>query len=47
MTRNSLEVQWLRFGSFTAIDPGSIPGQEAKIPQAVPCGQNDSNNNNK
>lgn len=38
--------QWLRLGAFTAIDPGFIPGQEAKIPLAVPWGQNNSDNNN-
>ena len=34
-----LMVQWLGLGAFTAKGPGSIPGQEIKIPQAVGCGQ--------
>ena len=37
--RNSLAVQWLGFGTFTAKAPGSIPGQGTKIPQAMPQGQ--------
>ena len=32
-------VQWLRLGAFTAVGPGSIPGQGASIPQAEWCGQ--------
>ena len=31
---NSLLVQWLGLCAFTAKDPGSIPGQGTKIPQA-------------
>ena len=31
---SSLVVQCLGFGSFTAVGPGSIPGQGTKIPQA-------------
>ena len=31
---NSLAVQWLGLGAFTAMSPGSIPGQGTKIPQA-------------
>ena len=27
-------VQWLRLGTFTAVGPGSIPGEGTKIPQA-------------
>ena len=34
-----LAVQWLRVGAFTAVGLGSIPGQGAKIPQAVRYGQ--------
>ena len=34
-----LMVQWLGLGAFTAKGPGSIPGQEIKILQAVGCGQ--------
>ena len=30
--RNSLAVQWLGFRAFTAVGPGSIPGQGTKIP---------------
>ena len=33
--RNSLVVQWLRLGAFTAEGLGSIPGQRTKIPQAM------------
>ena len=32
-------VQWLRLGTFTAMNPGSIPGQGTKIPKDVWCGQ--------
>ena len=32
-------VQWLRLGAFTAMGPGSIPGQGTKIAQAVWCSQ--------
>ena len=32
-------VQWLGLGAFTAGAPGSIPGQETKIPQATQCGK--------
>ena len=31
---SSLVVQCLGLGSFTAVGPGSIPGQGTKIPQA-------------
>ena len=31
---NSLEVQGLGLSTFTAVGPGSIPGQGTKIPQA-------------
>ena len=37
--RNSLVVQWLGLSAFTAEGPGSIPGWEMKIPQAVWWGQ--------
>ena len=32
---NSLAVQWLGLGAFTAGGPGSIPGQGTKISQAL------------
>ena len=32
---NSLAVQWLGLGAFTAEGAGSIPGQGTKIRQAV------------
>ena len=32
---NSLAVQWLGLSTFTAVGPGSIPGQVPKIPQAM------------
>ena len=32
---NSLMVPWLGLGAFTAVGPGSIPGQGTKIPQAM------------
>ena len=32
---NSLVVQWLGLGAFTAGGLGSIPGQETKMPQDV------------
>ena len=34
-TGNSLAVQGLGLGAFTAVGPGSIPGQGTKIPQAT------------
>ena len=36
---NSLEVQRLRLGGFTAVGPASIPDRGTKIPQAVPRSQ--------
>ena len=36
---NSLAVQWLGLGAFTAQGPVSIPGQGTKIPQAARYGQ--------
>lgn len=36
---NSLVVQWLGLHAFTAQGASSIPGQEAKIPQATQGGQ--------
>ena len=36
---NLLVVQWLKLSAFTAVDPGSIPGQGTKIPQTVQCSQ--------
>ena len=35
----SLVVQWLGRGAFTALDPGSIPGQGTKILQGAQQGQ--------
>ena len=32
---NSLVVQWLGLGAFTAMGPGSTPGQGTKVPQAA------------
>ena len=32
--QNSLAVQWLRLGAFTAVGSGLIPGWETKIPPA-------------
>ena len=32
---NSLAVQWLGLGAFTAESPVSIPGQGTEIPQAT------------
>ena len=42
-TGNSLEVQWLELGTFTAKGPGSIPGWGTKVPQAVQHGQKNIN----
>ena len=36
---NSLAVQWLGLRALTAEDPGSIPGQGTKLPQAARRGQ--------
>ena len=36
---NSLVVQWLRLGAFTAVALSSVPGWGTKIPQAVWCSQ--------
>ena len=41
--RNSLEVQWLGLGAFTAVAWGSIPGQGTKTLQAAQCGQKNKN----
>ena len=38
--RNSLAVKWLGLRDFTAKAPGSVPGWETKIPQAMWHGQN-------
>ena len=43
---NSLAVQWLKFGAFTAVGPGLIPARGSKIPQAARCGQNKQTKNN-
>ena len=40
-----LEVQWLGFNAFTANCPGSIPGLETKIPQALWHGQKNKKTN--
>ena len=37
--RNSLAVQWLGLGTFTAGGLSSIPGLGAKIPQSTWCSQ--------
>ena len=39
---NSQVVEWLGLCVSTAEGPGSIPGQGAKIPEAVQCGQEKS-----
>ena len=39
MRWNSLAVQWLGLWAFTAEGSGSMPGQGAKIPQAMRCSQ--------
>ena len=36
---NPMAVQWSGFLTFTARTPGSIPGQESEILQAVQHGQ--------
>ena len=36
---NSLTVQWLGLGTFTAEGPSSIPGQGTKNLRAMQCGQ--------
>ena len=36
---NSLGVQWLGPSTFTAVGPGSIPGQRTRILQGVRHGQ--------
>ena len=41
---NSLAVQWLGLPAFTAVGPGSIPGQGTKIPQAMRRGQKEKKN---
>ena len=40
---NSLAVQWLGLGGFTALGPGFSTNQGTKIPQAVLHGQNQPN----
>ena len=37
---NSLAIQWLELGSFTAMGRESIPGQGIKLQQAVQSSQN-------
>ena len=36
---NSLAVQWLGLGAFTAVPVDSVPGQGTKIPQTRQYGQ--------
>ena len=36
---NSLAVQWLGLGAFTAMPVVSVPGQGTKVPQTRQCGQ--------
>ena len=43
---NSLVVQCLGLGTFTAVGLGSIPGQRTKILQAAQCGQKNPKNKN-
>ena len=43
---NSLVVQCLGLGTFTAVGLGSIPGQRTKILQAAQCGQKNPQNKN-
>ena len=45
MEENSLLVQWLRTGAFTAEDVGLIPGQGTKILQAVRYSHKQTNKN--
>ena len=44
MKGNSLAVQWLGLGTFTAEGPGSIPGWGTKILQAKWHGQKTKTN---
>ena len=43
---NSLAIQWLGLGSFTAMGPESIPGQGIKLQQAVQSSQNQKKKKN-
>ena len=43
MIGTSLVVQWLGGHAFTPGGPGSIPGQETKIPHATQQGQKNKN----
>ena len=45
--RNYLVVQWLRFSASSARDADLIPGQGTKIPQEVPCSQENKLKNKK
>ena len=38
LSEHFLAGQWLELRSLTAKGPGSIPGRETKIPQAMQCG---------
>ena len=40
---NSLVVQWLGPHALSAKGPGSVPGRGTKIPQAMRCGQKQTN----
>ena len=42
---DSLMVQWLELGAVTAKGPGSISGQETKIPQVSQHGQKKTQKN--
>ena len=35
VSRTSLAVQWLGLGTFTAVGPGSIPGQGTRSPDTM------------
>ena len=43
MRGNSLVVQWLGLGAFTAEGLGSTPGWGTKIPQAARCNEKNKN----
>ena len=44
---NSLAAQWLGLCTFTAMGPGSIPGQGTEIPQDAGHGQKTKQNKTK
>ena len=43
VTGNSLAVQWLGLGTFTAVGLGSIPSQGTQVPQAAQYGKKNKN----